>query len=311
MIPTPPAPPRISIVVATYNRADMIGETLKSVQAQTVTDWECIVVDDGSTDHTRRVLEDWTARDPRFCYVWQTNAKLPAARTTGLAHARAPLIAFIDDDDVWLPAYLEETTRLLHRRPDIIMAVSPRLFWDGERILETQSFLPGQVTHPLRGLIRHCFLVPSQCVVRRAAIDRTPGFRLLGSEDYDLWLQLLPPRPPEAGVGYVTEPLVKYRVHSGSSLLDPSGEKRRRLAHRHITVLRNFLQRRDITLHDRLLAMGNIQRKHEQLLAFDLEEGNVSRSRLSRVLKLLSIVPSPVFRNPRLARRYLTFRSET
>ena len=156
--------------------------------------------------------------------------------------------------------------RLLRERPDIVVAASPRLFWDGESISETQEFLPGRFAYPLRGPIRHCFLVPSQCVIRREALDRTPGFRALGSEDYDLWLQLLPARPATGGVGYVLEPLVKYRVHAGSSLLDPTGEKRRRLALRHMEVLRLFLQRRDITLYDRLLAMGNIQRKYEQLL---------------------------------------------
>ena len=78
---------------------------------------------------------------------------------------------------------------------------------------------------------------------------------------------------------------------------------------RHMEVLRLFLQRRDITLYDRLLALGNIQRKHEQLLEFDLEEDKVPPSRLTRLAKLLSIVPTPLLRNPSLARQYLGYRA--
>ena len=307
--------PQTSILIPTHNRADVIGETLESVLAQTETDWECVVVDDGSADHTEAVIAEWHARDPRFRYVrhesvpGSRDAKVVAVRQFCLAQSRCPLVAFLDDDDVWLPTYLEQTTRVLRERPDLVVAASPRLFWDGETITETQEFLPGQLAYPLRGLIRHCFLVPSQCVIRREALDRTPGFRALGSEDYDLWLQLLPARPPSGGVGYVLEPLVKYRVHAGSSLLDPTGEKRRRLAVRHMEVLRLFLQRRDITLYDRLLAWGNIQRKHEQLLEFDIEEGKVPPSRLTRLMTLLSIVPTPLLRNPSLARQYLAYKS--
>ena len=302
-----PDPPTISILMATYNRASLIGETLASIQAQTLTDWECIVVDDGSTDDTRAVVERWAAQDSRFRYVWQENAKLHHARMKGASVARGTLMAWIDDDDVWLPTYLETVSRPLRERPNYVLAAAARLFWDGRRILDTQRFRMDQLERPLSALIRHCFLVPSQCIARRAAFDRTPGFRVDGSCDYDVWLQLA----PLGDVLLINTPLVKYRVHDGSfSVADAQLRKRRQLTLRHMQVLGNFLERGDITLHDRLLAMGNIQRKHEQLLEFDLEEGNVSRSRLFRVLKLLSIVPSPILRNPYLARQYLTFRSE-
>lgn len=306
--------PQVSVVIPTYNRASLIGETLDSVEAQTFTDWECLVIDDGSSDNTREVVEAYCARDPRFRYARHENTetrrdyKVIAVRNKGLALAKGDLIAFLDDDDVWLPGYLEAATTMLAARPDVRLSACPRLFWDGERIVETQQFLPGQLSQPLRGMIRNCFLVPSQCVIRRAAIERTPLFRVPGSEDYDLWLQILPPRPASAGVGFVAEPLVKYRIHAGSSLLDPTGEKGHRLAERHMQVLHNFLQRREISPFDRLLALGNLQRKHEQILEMDIRGGRISHSHLARLSRLLGIFPTPLLRNPSLARKYLTYK---
>ena len=295
--------PQISIILTTYNRAALIGETLASIRAQTLADWECIVVDDGGTDDTRDVVAG--LNDSRFRYIWQENAKLPAARMSGMAHARGELIAFLDDDDVWLPEYLETVSRPLRERPQCVYVAAARLFWDGEHILETQKFTPQQQQNPLRAVIRFCIVVPSQSMIRRAAFDRTPGFRLLRSEDYDLWLQLM----PLGESVLLNAPLVKYRVHAGGVWVDPTGGKRRALAALHIVVLRNFLRRRDITLYDRLLAAGNIQRKHEQLLEFDLEDGQVPPSRWTRLARLLSIVPSPLLRNPPLARQYLAYKA--
>jgi glycosyltransferase involved in cell wall biosynthesis len=299
----PPPPPSISVICVTFNRPEMVAEALDSVRAQTALDWECIVIDDGSADENRAAVEAYCARDERIRYVWQENAKLPAARNHGLSLARGEFIAFLDDDDAWLPEYLEATRRLLRERSGAVLAASPRLFWDGERVLEVQRFTPAQIADTLREVVRYCFVVPSQCVITRAGLDRTQRFRVLGSEDYDLWLQIL--RPGTAV--FTDKPLVKYRVHAGGSLVDPDGSKRRLLNYRHVEVLRLFLRRRDLSLYDRLLALGNIQRKYEQILQFDLEEGRVPRSRLRRLGRLLAIVPTPILRSPKLAFRYLSY----
>lgn len=300
--------PSISILIPTHNRADLIRETLDSVAAQTFPDWECVIVDDSSTDQTRAVVEEYQAHDPRFRYVWHDSAlgsrdeKVVAVRNFALTLASGEFVAFLDDDDLWLPEYLATVLEPM-QRPSCVLAAAARLFWDGERILETQRFKVQEMDNPLRAQIRWTNLVPSQCLMRRSALDRTAKFRLLGSEDYDLWLQLM----PLGNSALLNAPLVKYRVHAGSSLLDPTGEKRRRLAYRHMEVLQYFLRRQDISLYDRFLAMANIQRKREQLLVFDLEEGRVPSSRLVRLARLLAIVPSPLLRSPALARQYLRY----
>ncbi len=95
--------PRFSVLMPTYNRADVIGRSIESVRAQTFGDFEFIVVDDGSTDGTKDLI---AGSDPRLRVIVQENRGLPGARNTGLAAAKGDLIAFIDSDDEWTPHHL-------------------------------------------------------------------------------------------------------------------------------------------------------------------------------------------------------------
>jgi glycosyltransferase involved in cell wall biosynthesis len=100
-------PPEVSVVIPVYNRAHSVLPTLRSVQAQTFDDFECIVVDDGSRDPEalRRVVEE--LGDKRFRYVRRENGGGGAARNTGIDHATGRVVAFLDSDDRWLPEKLE------------------------------------------------------------------------------------------------------------------------------------------------------------------------------------------------------------
>ena len=100
------SPPRISVIVPVYNVADHVAACIASLRAQDWTDFEAIVVDDGSTDASPAVLRDAIGHDPRFVVITQENAGLSAARNTGLDHARGAVIAFVDSDDRVDPAYL-------------------------------------------------------------------------------------------------------------------------------------------------------------------------------------------------------------
>ncbi len=96
--------PKVSVVIATYNRANYIRETLESICRQGFRDYELIVVDDGSTDGTRKVLEPY---DSQIRYIYQDNAGPSAARNTGVRHAKAPWLAFQDSDDLTEADHLE------------------------------------------------------------------------------------------------------------------------------------------------------------------------------------------------------------
>ncbi|MCA9315278.1 MAG: glycosyltransferase family 2 protein [Planctomycetes bacterium] len=108
----------VSVVVPVYNRPTLVQEAIRSVLEQTEPRFEIVVVDDGSTDGTADVVEAHFGHDPRLRVVRQPNGGTAAARNRGIDEARAPWIAFLDDDDVWLPGYLEGQLRVAAENPD-------------------------------------------------------------------------------------------------------------------------------------------------------------------------------------------------
>src|SRR5690554_2800862 len=109
MIPMTPENPLVSIIIPTYNRAHLIGETLDSVLAQTYENWECIVVDDGSTDNTEELMAEYMTKDARFQYHHRPKDRLPggnAARNYGFEVSMGEYIQWFDSDDLMLTEYL-------------------------------------------------------------------------------------------------------------------------------------------------------------------------------------------------------------
>ncbi|HEX6416477.1 MAG TPA: glycosyltransferase [Candidatus Saccharimonadales bacterium] len=121
--------PKTSIIVPTYNRAYIIQIAINSILAQTDQDWELVVVDDGSTDSTREVIE--SLDDNRIQYVFQENAGVAAARNHGLAEARGEWIAYLDSDNEFTPDYLAVMHKSISEHPNTVFAL-PRT----HRILE-------------------------------------------------------------------------------------------------------------------------------------------------------------------------------
>ena len=199
----------VSVVIPTYNRAELLADAIGSVQRQTFEDWELLVVDDGSTDDTRTVMDGFLA-DKRIRYVRQENRGQSAARNLGLRHARAPLIAFLDSDNRWLPDKLERQMRFLadHPEVDVVYGETERLGSDGSTwpspVRERHS---GTVWRPL---LTKNFINFNTSVVRRERLIAIGGFdeALRGGEDYDLWLRLSPDCTFQFLPGVVTQ----YRI---------------------------------------------------------------------------------------------------
>ena len=107
--------PLISVILPTFDRADLLPRSIASVLAQTFTDWELIVIDDGSTDNTAEVVATWQKQSAQIRYVRQANQGVGAARNRGVAEARGEYIACLDSDDEYRPAHLETRLELLRR----------------------------------------------------------------------------------------------------------------------------------------------------------------------------------------------------
>jgi glycosyltransferase involved in cell wall biosynthesis len=213
--------PLVSIIMPAYNAEKFIAESIESVLAQTYTNWELLVVDDGSTDNTKQIVEKFCAADHRVKYFYQPNGKQGKARNNGLTHATGKYIAFLDSDDVWLPQKLEtQLKEIEEKNVDLVFA---------ECIMFTGSVSESKkLMHSGKGYFKgdeglHKFLdhnqVPcSTVLVKKYVLQDAGGFTenkaIPYAEDYHLWLRLL--LQGFTFYGIETE-LAGYRLHPASS----------------------------------------------------------------------------------------------
>jgi glycosyltransferase involved in cell wall biosynthesis len=201
------APP-VSVVVATRNYGPYLAGALRSVLAQTFTDLEVIVIDDGSTDETPEVVRPFLA-DTRVRYHRTDGLGQSRAKNLGVLQARGPLVAFLDGDDEWLPTKLERQLPLF-ADPAVGVVYTRRTLMDAaarDLPTPTPALARGRMYDDL--LVRNpiCF---SSVVVRRTVFDAVGLFdpHLPLAIDYDLWLRVA----RYFAFDYVDEPLVRYRT---------------------------------------------------------------------------------------------------
>ena len=202
-------PPRVSVVIPTYNRAGLVVRAIESVLKQTFCDFELIVVDDASPDDTPERVA--AIADPRVRLVrLAKNRRQARATNTGIAQARGEWVAFLDDDDEWLPSKLELQLARLDQDSDASAAYCRvrRQTPEGLQPLRQRSSFPeGDITDSL--LTRAVALTPSAYVVKRSALLEVGGFdeSFMATLDMDLWLRM-----SQAGYRFVIvpEPLAIY-----------------------------------------------------------------------------------------------------
>jgi glycosyltransferase involved in cell wall biosynthesis len=105
--------PKVSVIIPAYNQAKYLEDALNSVRNQTFGDWECIIVNDGSTDNTEEITKKYVKRDSRFKYIYQENKGLAGARNAGLKHAEGDFIQFLDSDDLLVSTKLDKQISVL------------------------------------------------------------------------------------------------------------------------------------------------------------------------------------------------------
>jgi glycosyltransferase involved in cell wall biosynthesis len=213
--------PLISVIMPAYNAEKYIAGSIQSVIDQTYSNWELIVVDDGSTDGTAAIVRAFSANDLRIRYVFQENQRLGKARNTGVTNAYGQLIAFLDSDDLWMSKKLVLQVQTLEATNADVIYTDGFIFADNDPAVQTGtlSVICGRIegANMLDLLLIHNGIAVLSVLMRRKMFDEAGPFEeslpYHGSEDYDLWLKAARRGAVFYGMG---EKLVRYRRHSAA-----------------------------------------------------------------------------------------------
>jgi len=201
---------KVSVIIPTYNSSNYILESINSVLSQTYTNFEIIVVDDGSTDNTKKLLAKYI-KNKKITYFYQKNKGQAAARNFAIEKSSGELIAFLDSDDLWTKDKLEKQLELF--KDETVGLVYGGVEWFNElgNIKQNKPTLKGKIFNKL---IIHNPITTSSVIIRKKAFEffnETKEFH--GVEDYDVWLKI----SKNWVVNYVSDIVCKYRIHSLST----------------------------------------------------------------------------------------------
>lgn len=261
--------PLVSVVVPSYNYGHLIRETLDSLAGQTYGRWECVVVDDGSRDDTRAVVEAYAARDPRVRYVWQENGRQAAARNNGIRHSSGDYFQFLDADDLVEPRKFERQVEYLESHADVDLVYSGVRYFDsgGAGLGVSRQYsvwddggqwmpeVSGRGRVLLEPLLRNNIMVVNAPLVRRRVVEVVSEFDagLTPVEDWDYWT-----RCAVAGFFFRYEDAdgvrALVRAHDLSASLDGRRMLRATLKMRRVWAARTLKDPADRRLNRNLIA---------------------------------------------------------
>lgn len=205
--------PKVSVVIPAYNAMTYLPETLNSVLQQTFSDFEVLIIDDGSTDH----IQAWVAQnitDLRVRLITQANQGLSGARNTGIANAQGEYVAFLDADDVWKPTKLEKQVNYLDNNSTVGLVYNWIALIDAEG-KPTGRVMGGDIEGDVLEEILQHNIIDCPCVVVRRKCFETVGMfdiTLRSVEDWDMWIRIAAYYP----LAVIKEPLAYYRQHSSN-----------------------------------------------------------------------------------------------
>jgi glycosyltransferase involved in cell wall biosynthesis/ubiquinone/menaquinone biosynthesis C-methylase UbiE len=233
--------PRVSVIITTYNRSNFISEAIDSVLGQTFLDFEIIVIDNGSTDNTGKVLEKY---DSCICYMHlQENKGRSEARNIGIKAAKGEYIAFLDDDDIWLAQKLEKQVNFLDTHPDIGLVHAFT-----EVIDEKGSLLENETKNRLKlyrkalrfgytytGMSRLCVMFLSSVMIKKECLEKIEIFDpdIKAFEDWDFYLRFA----LKYRIDTIPEILARYRMHEAHTAISELNRGRIQVSMKHLALV--------------------------------------------------------------------------
>lgn len=204
--------PKVTVVITTYNSMAYLPETLESVLGQTFTDFEVLLVDDGSTDSTVQWASELV--DSRVRLITQENQGVCVARNTGIAHAGGEYVAFLDSDDLWEPTKLEKQVRCFEDNPALGLVHTWLALIDEQGNLTGRVLASNAEGDVWEQLVQKNTVACSSTMVRRCCFEELGGFdsNLRVAEDWDMWIRIANRYP----LALIKEPLVRYRQRTNS-----------------------------------------------------------------------------------------------
>lgn len=209
--------PLVSIIIPTFNRAHLIGETLNSVLAQTYPYWECIIIDDGSTDNSKKIIGEYVKKDFRFHYYNRPKEKikgLTSCRNYGFSLSKGDYISWFDSDDLYFSNALETYINLFLKSTDVVVARLEKVDLEtGNKIGESKIISNNIIEDYFIGKIS--FYVYGPFWRRKFLENQIDLFdeKISNLEDWDFNLRMLYENPE---IVFYDKPLTKYRIHNQS-----------------------------------------------------------------------------------------------
>ena len=209
--------PKISIIIPTFNRVSLIGQTLDSILAQTYRNWECIIIDDASTDYTPELIEFYNSRDSRIKYYTRP-ARYPkganSCRNYGVDVSKGEYINWFDSDDLMEPAKIEKQVALLESDSDISVCVSPYILCDNKMTPIRQMPIRKEERLFNDYLTGRSYFNFQSVLFRKNSLKLKPDPNLAKAQELEFFIRYL--WQPEIKIKVLPEYLVQIRLHKGN-----------------------------------------------------------------------------------------------
>lgn len=208
--------PKVTIVMPTYNRAELLKEAIKSILSQTFKDWQLVVIDDGSSDYTKEVVKRFAAQNPRIQYVHQNNQGVTQARARTVEFVTGEYVTFLDDDDLYYPNKLNDQVNFLDQHPEVGLVYSFLEMVDRDKKLIMKW--PYQQSCSFSELVKDNVIQPNAALLRSQCLKKLGSFckDLKSADDYEMWLRIAKHYP----IAFLPVMVGCYRWHDSNMSYD-------------------------------------------------------------------------------------------